>query len=104
MKHAGELAGLGFIGKNTLLVNQEFGNMIWLGGVLVSLDLQPDDLSSHGCLKGCDICLKGCPVGALDGVTIDQKKCREHSFDWSPGGGMIYTCNRCRVLCPLHGG
>lgn len=105
LKHAGELAGLGTIGKNTLLVNQDFGNMIWLGGVLVSADLQPDPLADdEGCLKGCDLCMTACPVDALDGQTIDQKKCRKHSFAWSPGGGMIYTCNRCRILCPNHGG
>lgn len=105
LKHAGVLAGLGTIGKNTLLVNKDFGNMIWLGGVLVSAELKPDPLAEYeGCLNGCDLCLTACPVSALDGQTIDQKKCRQHSFAWSPGGGMIYTCNRCRILCPNHGG
>ncbi len=41
LKHAGMLAGLGTIGKNTLLINGQYGNMIWLGAVLVPIDLKP---------------------------------------------------------------
>ncbi len=101
LKHAGVLAGLGTMGKNTLLINDRYGNMIWIGAVLVSADLVPDPMVSYdGCTEGCCLCLESCPCDALDGKTIVQKSCRETSFSWSPGGGMMYECNLCRTICP----
>lgn len=101
LKHAGVLAGLGTIGKNTLLINKKFGNMIWIGSVLTAEDLKPDPLADYqGCLEDCTLCLDVCPCEALDGTTIVQKSCRETSFSSSPGGGMMYECNDCRITCP----
>lgn len=101
LKHAAVLAGLGTMGKNTLLVNDQYGNMTWLGGVLTSLDLEPDPLATYeGCMEDCHICIDSCPGDALDGVTIIQKKCREASIFSSEAGGVYYGCNKCRVLCP----
>ncbi len=105
LKHAGVLAGLGTMGKNTLLINKKFGNMIWIGAVLTAEDLKPDPLADYqGCLEDCTLCLDACPCEALDGTTIVQKSCRETSFSWSPGGGMIYECNDCRIICPHYTG
>lgn len=44
LKHAAVRAGLGQMGKNTLLMNEQFGNMLWLGAVLVDKELAPDPL------------------------------------------------------------
>ena len=44
LKHAAVLAGLGVLGKNTLLMNETFGNMLWLGAVPVSIDSEPQPL------------------------------------------------------------
>lgn len=105
LKHAGMLAGLGTIGKNTLLLNNKFGNMMWIGAVLVSIKLEADPLASYdGCVEGCSLCIDSCPCDALDGTTIIQKACRESSFSWSPGGGSIYECNKCRIICPSCSG
>lgn len=101
LKHAAVLAGLGTLGKNTLLINDKFGNMVWIGAVLVSTKLNEDPLASYqGCADDCGKCLDACPCHALDGDTIIQKACREASFTWSPGGGPLYTCNACRLICP----
>ena len=101
LKHAAVLAGLGTLGKNTLLMNREFGNMVWLGGILTDLELEPDPLADYeGCIDGCSLCLAICPGQALDGTTIVQKICREESFSSTPGGGALYECNRCRTICP----
>jgi epoxyqueuosine reductase len=105
LKHAGSLAGLGVLGKNTLLINERFGNMIWLGAVLVSVDLEPDPMASYeGCTSECTLCIDSCPQHALDGITIDQKLCRERSNSCTYGGGWVLSCNICRKVCLYHKG
>jgi epoxyqueuosine reductase len=105
LKHAGVLAGLGVLGKNTLLINERFGNMIWVGAILVSIDLEPDPIASYeGCTSDCTLCIDSCPQHALDGITIDQKLCRERSNSYTDGGGWVLSCNICRKICPYHEG
>ncbi|MFX1374178.1 MAG: epoxyqueuosine reductase [Promethearchaeota archaeon] len=105
LKHAGVLAGLGEMGKNTLLINNEFGNMIWLGAVLTSLELNGDLMTNYqACIPDCSICIDKCPQNALDGITIDQKQCRQISTSFTTGGGWVLSCNICRKICPNHAG
>lgn len=105
LKHAAVLAGLGTMGKNTLLVNDRFGNMVWLGAVLVDAELEPDPLATYqACIETCTICLDQCPQQALDGMTIDQKKCRKICISSTEGGGFVLSCNVCRKVCPNHAG
>jgi epoxyqueuosine reductase len=105
LKHAGFLAGLGALGRNTLLINEKLGNMMWLGAVLVSIDLEPDPTTSYkACPSKCRLCLDSCPQHALDGTTIDQKLCRERSVSHNYGGGWVLSCNICRKICPYHSG
>lgn len=103
LKHAAVRAGLGIMGKNTLLVNDRFGNMVWLGAVLVDRDLAADPLAGYApCPPACRLCLDNCPTQALDGVTLVQKKCRPVCGTSTPGGGVVYACNLCRKICPNH--
>jgi epoxyqueuosine reductase len=105
LKHAGVLAGSGVLGKNTILLNERFGNMIWLGAILVSIDLEPHPIASYqGCTSECTLCIHSCPLQALDGITINQKLCREHSNSYTTGGGRVLSCNICRRICPYHQG
>ena len=103
LKHAGALAGLGVLGKNTLLMNERFGNMMWLGAILLSIDLEPDPVASYeGCDSECTLCIDSCPQHALDGITINQKLCRDISISYNYGGGTVLSCNICRKVCPYH--
>ncbi len=105
LKHSGVMAGLGVMGKNTLLMNDRYGNMMWLGAVLVTVDLEPDPLADYEvCPEKCTLCIDSCPQHALDGTIIDQKLCRERSNTNSSGGGWVLSCNTCRKICPNHGG
>jgi epoxyqueuosine reductase len=105
LKHAGVLAGLGVLGKNTLLMNERFGNMLWLGAMLVSIDLEPDPIASYeGCPSECALCIDSCPQHALDATTIDQKLCRGCSISYTPGGGWVLSRNICRKICPYRAG
>lgn len=105
LKHAAVRAGLGQMGKNTLLINDQLGNMLWLGAVLVTKELEPDLIADYqACIPGCQLCLQSCPAKALDGTTIVQSKCRSISAKRTEGGGGVYACNLCRKLCPRHNG
>ena len=101
LRHAGHLAGLGVLGKNTLLINKQFGNMIQLGAILVNVTLEGDPIADYeGCLFDCEICLNSCPVGALDGITVNQKLCRLQSIYKHKKGYILKKCNTCRSVCP----
>ncbi|MFW9878520.1 MAG: epoxyqueuosine reductase [Candidatus Thorarchaeota archaeon] len=101
LRHAGNLAGLGVLGKNTLLINNRYGNMIQLGAILVNIDLQGDPIADYeGCLQDCDMCINSCPKGALDGITVNQELCRSHSIYKHQKGYVLKKCNTCRKVCP----
>ncbi|HUL61673.1 MAG TPA: hypothetical protein VLT35_01315, partial [Methanocella sp.] len=106
LKRAAVQAGLGRMGKNTLLGNDRYGNMLWLGGVLTTAELGADPVAAYGgCIPGCLLCLDACPVKALDGVSIDQRACGRHAFGeervlFRGHGGWRIKCNACCRVCP----
>jgi epoxyqueuosine reductase len=105
LRHAAFNAGLGILGRNTLLINPAHGNMVYIGAVLLDSVMEPDPITVDSCCPpNCTLCLDACPVEALDGITVIQKRCREFSFITHPRGWEIYTCNACRKVCPLRSG
>ena len=105
LRHAAYLAGLGILGRNTLLINKESGNMVYIGAVLIDTEVEPDPVvDDFACPANCKLCLDACPVKALDGVTVNQKLCREFSYIQHARGWDIYTCNECRKVCPWRNG
>jgi epoxyqueuosine reductase QueG len=129
LKHAAERAGVGSIGKNTLLINERFGNRLRLGGVLTTAPLPADKPLQHSlCIGACRTCVEVCPVGALDGRGgINQYKCLRKSTrhpllstaflsQWfsaslplnrnfelvtgTLGARYSYSCCECLVNCP----
>lgn len=104
MKHAAVLTGLGTLGKNTLLLNEKYGNMLTLGAVLTELDLDSDPLAESICIDDCNLCIKNCPAQALDGQRVNQKKCRPNTYGTNSRGFNTVNCNKCRVVCPMKFG
>ena len=103
LRHAAQNAGLGFLGRNNLLINEDFGSMVYIGAILTDAVLEEDPLSlATGCPKGCSLCLDSCPVSALDGTTVRQNLCRPHSCHVHPRGWDLYVCNECRKVCPYN--
>jgi len=105
LKHAGYLAGLGSIGKNSLLINPEYGNWLILGAVLSNIALESDQVNDHKfCDDACTLCLDSCPVHAIDGSKVNQKLCRSNSGRVNEKGYFLYICNTCRKVCPNRAG
>lgn len=129
LKHAAVRAGLGTMGRNTLLANEKFGNRLRLGGVLTTAELPAGKpLEKSLCKDECRACVEVCPVQALDGHGgIDQykclKKCTAHPLlstaflsQWfrrskamnknfqlvteTLGARYTYSCFACLVSCP----
>ena len=101
MRHAGYLAGLGVLGKNTLLINEKYGNMIHLGAVLVDIELEGDPIASYeACITSCKLCIDNCPQKALDGTTVNQFLCRPLSTFKTEKGYTLHKCFTCRKICP----
>jgi epoxyqueuosine reductase len=100
-RHAGWLAGLGMLGKNTLLVNERYGNRIGLAVLLLDIELEGDPIvTSSFCSPTCRLCIERCPVGALDGTTVDQKLCRGRCEARTKKNEPLYVCHVCRKVCP----
>lgn len=104
MRHAGVLAGLGTLGKSTLLLNEDHGNLLTLGAVLTELDLASDPPAAGICIEACDLCIRSCPAQALDGRRADQKKCRQNTYGTNARGFATVNCNKCREVCPMRFG
>lgn len=101
MKHAASLAGLGFLGKSTLLINDQYGTLLTIGAILTDMKLPPDAIAPSRCIPACRRCIDACPSNALDGQTVNQTRCRAHTYTANARGFSVVNCNTCRSICPL---
>jgi len=100
-KHCAVAAGLGRIGRNTLVITPEYGNMVWLSAVLTDAELEPDDLlTGDPCPVGCSLCVDNCPVGALGNPEMNQLACYSYAFHTEKGEEFKFKCHKCRTICP----
>lgn len=99
-KHAAQAAGLGTIGRHSLLITPELGSMVWLGCVLTEGEWEPDELKPPVC-DDCGLCVSVCPVNALEDREMRQQVCWDHAFGDKDGTWQIH-CHRCRDRCPYN--
>ena len=106
-------AGIGFIGKNGLVISKEFGSYMFLGELITNLDIEPDQPVDYDC-GDCNRCVTACPTSCLIGDgTMNAKRCL--SFQTQDKGIMdlefrkkiktvIYGCDICQICCPYNKG
>ena len=101
-KHAAQAAGLGTIGRHSLLITPEFGSMVWLGTVLCSEEFVADELKESIC-NNCNLCVEACPVNALSSPIMNQEVCWDYAFgDDIEKKSWRIACHKCRDICPYN--
>lgn len=101
-KHAAQAAGLGTIGRHSLLITPEFGSMVWLGMVLSEQEFEPDEMKEPLC-DNCNLCVEVCPVNALEGSELKQLTCYNYAFgDDEENQTWRIACHKCRDICPYN--
>jgi epoxyqueuosine reductase len=106
-------AGLGWIGKNTTLINKEFGSYFFLAEILLGVELVSDEPIIDNYCGSCTSCLDTCPTQALTGpYTLDANRCISYlTIEHRNGipeklrsqmGDWIFGCDICQIICPWN--
>ncbi|MFH1434617.1 MAG: tRNA epoxyqueuosine(34) reductase QueG [Pseudomonadota bacterium] len=107
------MCGIGWIGKNSLIVTRSHGSFLVLGGFVTGLELEPDEPAADMC-GSCTACIEACPTGAIHhDRTIDAGRCISHCTTETSqiddeklrnfvAGRSVFGCDICQQACPFN--
>jgi len=106
-------AGLGWIGKNSLLISKEYGSYVFIGELIIDIDLDYDSPFTTDYCGSCSRCIDACPTGAIVAPgTVDARKCISyHTIENKnevPADiraklqNQIFGCDICQDVCPWN--
>ena len=106
-------SGLGFIGKNTMLINKKGGSNFFIGHIILDLELDDEENANEKNFCGsCTLCIKACPTNALEPFKLDARKCIsyltiEHRSEIPKQfkgkfENWIFGCDICQDVCPWN--
>ncbi|MBI4064684.1 MAG: tRNA epoxyqueuosine(34) reductase QueG [Elusimicrobia bacterium] len=109
-----QMAGLGWIGKNTMLINKRKGSRFFLAGMAVNVELQPDQPDPMNHCGTCTRCLDACPTRCLTPHQMDASRCiayltiEKRTIPIEPElsqkmGNWVFGCDICQDVCPFNG-
>ena len=112
-REAAARSGVGFYGKNTLLITRKHGSWVVLGTLVTEVELEPTPPLDLDCGE-CRLCIDACPTGALDEPgTLDSTRCLSY-WTQAPApppleyradlGAQVYGCDICQDVCPWNRG
>jgi epoxyqueuosine reductase len=112
-REAAARSGVGFYGKNTMLITRRHGSWVVLGTLITDVALAPTPPLDADC-GSCRLCVDACPTGALDDPgTLDATKCLSY-WTQAPAaipepyrarlGAQVYGCDICQDVCPWNRG
>ncbi|PJZ70137.1 tRNA epoxyqueuosine(34) reductase QueG [Leptospira perolatii] len=101
-------AGIGWIGKNTNLIHEDFGSFFFLSTIFTDLPLRIESTVAKDRCGTCDLCIRACPTSALEPYRIDARKCisyrniEDKSEEATSLHGWLYGCDICQEVCPWN--
>ena len=112
-KALAQKAGLGWIGKNTLLLNKDVGSYFFLGEIYTDLELPVDQPNVNNHCGSCTSCMDVCPTKAFEGpYQLDARKCISYLTIEYKGsidkelrplmGNRVFGCDDCQIFCPWN--
>ena len=112
-REAAARSGVGFYGKNTLLITRRHGSWVVLGTIVTDVEIEPSPPLGGDC-GSCTLCVDACPTDALDEIgVLDATRCLSY---WTqapepipaeyrePLGDRVYGCDICQDVCPWNRG